>query len=169
MPATSVSLFRARSSRLRQAALTAGLALLLIACGGGNSGTSLDRAASSSTVSAALSPSESIALQTRGAELNSEELDDALAEAKALPADTALVAGQVAPLAAYQSGKVVLQAAAVQLPVYRFYNTQTGSHFFTSDTTERDSVRNNLVYMTYEGQAFLAGSEASASASRSAW
>ena len=162
MPATSVSLSRARSSRLRQAALTAGLALLLIACGGSNSGTSLDKAASSSPVSAALSPAESIALQTRGAVLNTEELNDALAEAKALPADTALVAGQVAPLAAYQSGKVVLQAAAVQLPVYRFYNTQTGSHFFTSDTTERDSVRNNLVYMTYEGQAFLAASEASA-------
>jgi len=38
--------------------------------------------------------------------------------------------------------------------VYRFYNSQTGSHFFTTSTAERNSVIENLDNLTYEGNAF---------------
>lgn len=138
---------------------------LLTACGGGGNTSSTElgkTAAVATTASAVPSASESAALQAQGAELNSDDLGDALAQAKALPNDAALVSGQVAPLGAYKSGQVAQKAAAVQLPVYRFYNTRTGSHFFTSSTTERDSVQANLAYMNYEGQAFLAAGEPSA-------
>ncbi|MFN3253690.1 hypothetical protein [Roseibium album] len=38
--------------------------------------------------------------------------------------------------------------------VYRFYNTLTGSHFFTTSQTERDSIITNTPTMTYEGNVF---------------
>ncbi|WP_395173089.1 hypothetical protein [Roseibium alexandrii] len=38
--------------------------------------------------------------------------------------------------------------------VYRFFNTLTGSHFFTTSTTERDSIITNTPTMTYEGNVF---------------
>jgi photosystem II stability/assembly factor-like uncharacterized protein len=153
-------------TRMAQAAITASLVLLLSACGGGNS-ASTSNGEKETTVVPASSPAapyegDSAALQAHGAALNTEELGDALAQAKALPADSALLAGQVAPLAAYKSGAVAQKAAAVQLPVYRFYNTQTGTHFYTSSVTERDSVRSNLPFMTYEGMAFYAASQPSA-------
>jgi hypothetical protein len=154
-------------AHLSEIALITGLVLSLSACGGGNRSTSTVEgkttgAGAATSASAAPSASDSAALQAHGAALNTEELGDALAQAKALPADSALVAGQVAPLAAYKSGAVAQKAAAVQLPVYRFYNTQTGTHFYTSSVTERDSVRSNLPFMTYEGMAFYAASQPSA-------
>ena len=39
-------------------------------------------------------------------------------------------------------------------PVYRFFNTRLGSHFFTSDGIERNNVIANLPEYTYEGIAF---------------
>ena len=39
-------------------------------------------------------------------------------------------------------------------PVYRFYNTQAGGHFFTSSQEERDFVNNNLPQYNYEGIGF---------------
>ena len=42
-------------------------------------------------------------------------------------------------------------------PVYRFYNTQAGGHFFTSSPEERDFVINNLPQYNYEGIGFEAG------------
>ncbi|MGV2978581.1 M10 family metallopeptidase C-terminal domain-containing protein, partial [Roseibium alexandrii] len=38
--------------------------------------------------------------------------------------------------------------------VYRFYNTETGSHFFTTSLAERNSVIENLDGLSYEGNAF---------------
>jgi CSLREA domain-containing protein len=38
--------------------------------------------------------------------------------------------------------------------VYRFYNTQSGSHFFTTSLAERNSVIENLDILNYEGNAF---------------
>lgn len=38
--------------------------------------------------------------------------------------------------------------------IYRFYNTLTGSHFFTTSIDERNSVITNIPTMTYEGNAF---------------
>ena len=38
--------------------------------------------------------------------------------------------------------------------VYRFYNTQTGSHFFTTSLAERNSVIENLDPLSFEGNSF---------------
>lgn len=38
--------------------------------------------------------------------------------------------------------------------VYRFYNTQTGSHFFTTSLAERNSVIETLDNLSYEGNSF---------------
>ncbi len=40
-------------------------------------------------------------------------------------------------------------------PVYRFYNTQLGSHFFTINGTERNSVIGSLPQFAYEGVSFF--------------
>ena len=48
------------------------------------------------------------------------------------------------------------QAAATRTSIYRFYNTATGAHFFTSSAAERDSVIANLKTFNYEGTAFYA-------------
>lgn len=38
--------------------------------------------------------------------------------------------------------------------IYRFFNTQTGAHFFTSSESERDTVQNTLPQFSYEGNVF---------------
>ena len=45
-------------------------------------------------------------------------------------------------------------------PVYRFFNTQAGGHFFTTSTEERDYVINNLSQYNYEGVGMDASSTA---------
>ena len=53
---------------------------------------------------------------------------------------------------AYQ---VASSPAGGALPVYRFYNRRTGTHFYTVDETEKTNVINTLspIY-TYEGPAY---------------
>ena len=41
-------------------------------------------------------------------------------------------------------------------PVYRFFNTVAGGHFFTTSTSERDFVLNNLPQYLFEGVGFNA-------------
>jgi hypothetical protein len=41
--------------------------------------------------------------------------------------------------------------------VYRFFNTVTGTHFFTSSVVERDNLINTRADLNYEGEAFRAG------------
>jgi uncharacterized protein (DUF1800 family) len=41
-------------------------------------------------------------------------------------------------------------------PVYRFYNTKTGTHFYTISGAERDTVLNNYPQFAYEGAVFWA-------------
>jgi hypothetical protein len=43
---------------------------------------------------------------------------------------------------------------ALEVDIFRFYNVQTGVHFFTASLTERDSVIQNLPQFKYEGTAF---------------
>lgn len=165
-------------SALRQCALFSSLALILSACGGGSS-SDQGRSADSPplTVNTILTRNagepthtEQSTLQVLGTALNTRELEDALAESDAqeqlLKAGGNLLASlapnQIAPLSAYQSGEIAQKAVSVQQPVYRFYNAQTGTHFYTSSSTERDSVRTTLHYMSYEGEAFLASSQHSA-------
>lgn len=38
--------------------------------------------------------------------------------------------------------------------IYRFYNTESGSHFFTTSVDERNSIIENLEGLTYEGNVF---------------
>jgi hypothetical protein len=40
------------------------------------------------------------------------------------------------------------------VPVYRFFNTEAGGHFFTTDASERDFVLNNLPQFNFEGVGF---------------
>jgi len=38
--------------------------------------------------------------------------------------------------------------------IYRFYNTQTGAHFYTASEAERDNVRQTLPQFSYEGNSY---------------
>lgn len=46
------------------------------------------------------------------------------------------------------------KSAASRVPVYRFYNTRTGAHFYTVSEAERTSVQATLPHMSFEGVAF---------------
>ena len=51
------------------------------------------------------------------------------------------------------------KALATRIPVYRFYNSSTGAHFFTTSTTERDSIVATLSPpFSLEGAAFSVAS-----------
>ncbi len=39
-------------------------------------------------------------------------------------------------------------------PVFRFFDTHSGSHFYTTSTTERDGLQSGTAGLTYEGVAF---------------
>ena len=41
-----------------------------------------------------------------------------------------------------------------RIELFRFFNTKTGAHFYTTSTTERDQVLSTLPQFTYEGVAF---------------
>ena len=45
-------------------------------------------------------------------------------------------------------------ALADNSPVYRFYNTRTGTHFYTISQSERDTVLNNYPQYAYEGAVY---------------
>ncbi|MFM9424091.1 lysyl endopeptidase [Variovorax sp. GrIS 2.14] len=51
-----------------------------------------------------------------------------------------------------------------RIPIYRFYNTDTSTHFYTASATERDTVRNTTPKYSYEGIAFYAYSDGSTGA-----
>ena len=57
----------------------------------------------------------------------------------------------------YQDSSI---AAVVRTPVYRFYNMQNGTHFFTANTAERDAIVANLPNYRYENVAFYAAAQA---------
>ena len=43
--------------------------------------------------------------------------------------------------------------------MFRFFNTETGTHFFTQSTVERDSIIENLPSFNLEGEAYLGYTE----------
>ena len=51
-------------------------------------------------------------------------------------------------------------AASGLSPVYRFYNRQTGVHFYTISATEKAQVQANLPQFSYEGIAYYASTAA---------
>ncbi|KQM70115.1 hypothetical protein [Xylophilus sp. Leaf220] len=56
----------------------------------------------------------------------------------------------------------VAPSSTTRSPVYRFYNTATGAHFFTMNAAERDGVISTYPSFSYEGIGFYAyGAQAS--------
>jgi hypothetical protein len=149
-----------RLTPLRRLALLTCTALILSACGGGYSDGDIASARSFDDTTPP-SAAESLQLQAKGAELNARDLDEALFNAESVSPDTPLSADQPATLSAYKSGQVAQKASAQLLPVFRFFNTRTGTHFYTTSTTERDSTIANLPAFSFEGEAFKAASGAS--------
>lgn len=140
-------------------AFAASLALLA-ACGGGQP---------TAEVAAAATPARSASVDqtqlARGAQLSRDSLLAAEQQAQAADASSSLTpleelpAGQIAPRSAYRSGEIARKAAAVRIPAYRFYNTRTGAHFYTTDETERANVQNNLSPpFSFDGPAFSVAS-----------
>jgi uncharacterized protein (DUF1800 family) len=70
---------------------------------------------------------------------------------KGLAAILALGIGLAAPVA----------AAATADPVFRFYNSQTGTHFYTISTSDRDYVLQHWPWFANEGVAFYAFKDSS--------
>ncbi|WP_235505812.1 hypothetical protein [Variovorax sp. Root411] len=56
-------------------------------------------------------------------------------------------------------------STTVRTTIYRFYNTRTGAHFYTSSMPERDLVITTLREYNYEGPAFFAFGAAAAGTS----
>ncbi|MFP8777862.1 DUF1566 domain-containing protein [Hydrogenophaga sp. RWCD_12] len=50
------------------------------------------------------------------------------------------------------------KALATRIPVYRFFNTRTGAHFYTTSEAEKADVLATKPFMTYDGPAFSAAS-----------
>lgn len=72
----------------------------------------------------------------------------------------ASVAASLSHIYTYEGVAYLVSAAGGTgtMPVYRFYNVRTGSHFYTISDVERDSVIANLSgTFTYEGAAFHIG------------
>ena len=138
-------------------AIAVALCAWLAACGGSDASADVSAAASSTE--------QEHPLVAKGAVLSRTEL--AAAEARAEAADASalptplddLPVGQVVAKSVYVSGAVARKALAVRIPVYRFYNGSTGAHFFTTSTTERDTVVATLSPpFNLEGAAFSVAS-----------
>ena len=134
------------------------VAVLLVACGGGES---VDGASDGAVVAAATSgPDEAGSGDSAvpDAKLTSAELADA--ELQAQLADPAqrletVEPGSIAPKAAYASGEVTRKAALVGVPAYRFYNSGTNAHFYTTSLAEADGILANFLSpFKLEGPAF---------------
>jgi hypothetical protein len=143
------------------------LAVVLASCGGGQAPNEAE--GSSQDLETADVPLEASAgamgtsvdeaeLWAKGAALNAQELKAASDAEASQPGSPE---GSGAAVAAARSS---LKATAKSLPevtVYRFYNRNTSAHFYTASASERDSVRANVPYMTYEGPAFQAVGQSS--------
>lgn len=124
--------------------LVVGLVLALAACGGGSSS---GVAGDAEPRAVAATPSEQ-AVMAEGARLNAAELQRAANGEDTAPTKAA-------------SGLVPKAAAAdTRVAVFRFFNTATGTHFYTASVEERDRVIATLPVLHYEGTAFHASSGA---------
>ncbi|AOW13281.1 hypothetical protein LPB072_10880 [Hydrogenophaga crassostreae] len=143
------------------------MAVLLTACGGGGSASSDLAGTQAASGAGAGSPettrrADPAAFQ-RSAALSSADLASAEQQAQAAEASATsldeLQAGEIAAKSAYQSGAVARKALAMRIPVYRFSNSNTGAHFFTTSVSERDNVANTLSPpYSLEGEAFSVAS-----------
>ena len=125
--------------------VVAGLVLALAGCGGGSSS---GVTAESEARAAAVSLTEQ-AVMAEGARLNAAELQRA-----ANGEDTASVSSSTTGLTPKAA------AADTRVAVFRFFNTATGTHFYTASVEERDRIIATLPVLHYEGPAFYASSAA---------
>lgn len=88
---------------------------------------------------------QTITLQQQGARLNTEELQ----KIESTGEHPRAYRGK--SLSGFGS-----KAVATRVPVFRFYNTLTAGHFYTSSEAERDQVLRTLPFMNFDGQAFFA-------------
>lgn len=131
----------------------------LVACGGGSDAASDTRSAdAASTPPSGSPPAASVARQQEGARLNTAELEQ-IAKTGVLPHafEGPSLSG---PETKAGSEGGVAKSAASRVPVYRFFNTRTSAHFFTTSETERTNTEATLPHMTFEGAAFHASSTA---------
>jgi hypothetical protein len=112
------------------------VSVALAACGGGT-GVSDAQLKSSGTPSTADALDRGNPLFGKAAELNSREL---------VAAQAAVEAGGARPS--------FVTKALPTVPVFRFFNTRSGAHFYTSSAEERDLVSARLPQFVYEGVAF---------------
>jgi hypothetical protein len=150
---------------------TLGLVASLAACGGGDGEEA--RVANDQhgqpTASHALAVAETGRELAQGAALSAADLAQAelaaqTADSHGAPTADPLVEleldqGQIAPKSAYDSGQVARKAEAVRIPAYRFYNTSTAAHFYTTSETERAHVVTHLSPpFSFDGPAFSVAS-----------
>ena len=144
----------------------AALALILglSACGGSAAGSAQSKEEATAQASSSDTTVQPDRTLVSGAALSRAEL--AAAEQAAVAADASgsatpldeLKPGQTAAKSAYVSGAVARKAAAVRIPAYRFYNTRTAAHFYTTSEAEKASIQSNLPYFHYDGPAFYGAS-----------
>lgn len=120
------------------------LGAALVACGGGQGErtTASARGGSGSAANSAQAVSSSGGLRERAAALNRAELARAAAGG----------AGEKRVRSAVEASGLVV--------AWRFYNTVTGSHFYTTSTQEKNDVLNLMPDYFYEGPAFMVSSVA---------
>ena len=147
------------SRRTGAACLTLLCAVLVSSCGGGEGqGDAAQLSRAPQKEAAGPQPvrdagrNEAEIMETAAA-LNRQELEKAEAVQQAQPAASPM---EIRGLNA------TTKAGAEAVPVYRFYNTSTGAHFYTTSTAERDSIRARLPLFSYEGTAFEAIAQAGA-------
>lgn len=134
---------------------------LLSACGGGSD---QDAAPSSNTTTSADAPAGTASLMDEWARyadsgqpllVDGEDATEThLGKAARLNREQ-LGEYQRKSASAQKSGLLAPKAFTGLVPVYRFLNRQTGAHFYTIDTAERDLVIATMPQFNYEGQAFL--------------
>jgi hypothetical protein len=139
--------------------------VLLSACGGGGDTAPSAAANSASASRGASAPSDARtqALVKEGAQLNTQELDRiAQTGVMSQAFDGPLLSGAPgstpatldAPAAKGAPGQPARKSATSRVPVFRFFNSGTGAHFFTTSVAERDNIIANVPSFSYEGVAF---------------
>ena len=155
-------------SRLSLSYLCATVLSVLVACGGGAGNESRSSATEGQldpetqhNASPATSAERTQRIFQDGAKLNAAEMEQ-IAQTGVLPQpfDGPLLSGAAGSTPATLNTEAVNKSLAARksavsrVPVYRFFNGGTGAHFFTTSTTERDNVINNVPAFSYEGPAF---------------
>lgn len=141
----------------RSLALVTSLCAMLTACGGGEE-ASLARADAHADAQAQPTPAASGA--TGGASaLDTQRWAERAAinraEVEQPTTPSAAAAGNADALKSTATAPAITKAiTAPEASIYRFLNSQTGSHLYTRSLTERDTILNTLPQYRFEGPVF---------------